>query len=252
MPVEEFYDAYTWNSGNLRNGVVVGQPVTTIIGNDFERNENGDVLIDPTTGIPLVSNKLTALANREPKVRFGLSTLLSYKGFRLSAMFSGKLDAMVINGTKRYMMQNGSSWESVEMREHAPVVFNGVLKNGFENTNNPTRNNISVTYGDYSSTIYTGADPDWIEKNINYIRLQELRLGYTIPQKSLKRFFNGLISYANIYICGNDLCTWTNYSGIDAVGNTVSASAGGVGGEGYDTWSLPNPRGISCGLSLTF
>ena len=54
-----------------------------------------------------------------------------------------------------------------------------------------------------------------------------------------------------VYFVGNDLLTWTNYSGIDAVGNTVSAAAGGTGGEGYDVWSIPNPRGFSLGLSLT-
>ncbi|MCK7533263.1 MAG: hypothetical protein MZV63_20645 [Marinilabiliales bacterium] len=51
---------------------------------------------------------------------------------------------------------------------------------------------------------------------------------------------------------GNDLAVWTNYSGIDAVGNTVSAAAGGTGGEGIDVWSLPNPRGYSVGLNVTF
>jgi len=44
----------------------------------------------------------------------------------------------------------------------------------------------------------------------------------------------------------------TNYSGIDAVGNTVSAALGGVGGEGMDVWSLPSPRGYTVGLSVTF
>ena len=84
------------------------------------------------------------------------------------------------------------------------------------------------------------------------MRLQELRLSYTVPQKALKNLTRGFISYATISISGNDLVTWTNYSGIDAVGNTVSAAAGGVGGEGYDTWAIPSPRGITCGVSLTF
>ncbi|MFT4223350.1 SusC/RagA family TonB-linked outer membrane protein [Dysgonomonas sp.] len=252
MPVPEYYDAYTWNSGNLRNGVVVGKPVTTIMGNDFKRNEKGDVLINPTTGVPVVSSALSYLGDREPMLRMGITTALTYKGLRLSAMFAGKLDAMIVNGTKRYMMQNGSSWESVKMREKGAVVFRGILEDGLENTANPTVNNISVTFDDYSSTTYTGADPNWIEKNVNYIRLQELRLSYTLPSKFLKKLWGGLISYASVYVCGNDLYTWTNYSGIDAVGNTVSASAGGVGGEGYDTWALPNPRGITCGFSLTF
>jgi hypothetical protein len=55
-----------------------------------------------------------------------------------------------------------------------------------------------------------------------------------------------------VFLCGNDLFVWTNYSGIDAVGNTVSAALGGTGGEGMDIWSLPNPRGYSVGLQVTF
>ncbi|MDO5664934.1 MAG: SusC/RagA family TonB-linked outer membrane protein [Bacteroidia bacterium] len=254
LPVEMFYDAYTWNSGNIRNGVILNHPLTSVVGNDFQRNDKGEVLINPATGIPLVaaSGTLSYLGNREPKFRFGISTFLTYKGFRLSGIFSGKLNTMVVNGTKRYMMQNGLSWESVAAREQGPVVFKGVLRDGLENTDNPTVNTIAVTYGNYSSGIYSGADPNWIEKNVNYMRLQELRLSYTIPPHALKKFTNGFISYATLSISGNDLVTWTNYSGIDAVGNTVSAAAGGVGGEGYDTWAIPSPRGITCGVSLTF
>ena len=252
LPVDAFYDAYTWNSGNIRNGVILNYPLTSIVGNDFQRNEKGEVLINPSTGIPLVaaSGTLSYLGDREPKLRFGVSSFLTYKGFRLSAIFAGKLKAMV-NGTKRYMMSSGLSWVCKGQRTRS-VIFNGVLKDGLENTDNPTVNTIAVNYGLYSSSIYAGADPDWIEKDINYMRLQELRLSYTVPQKALKNLTRGFISYATISISGNDLVTWTNYSGIDAVGNTVSAAAGGVGGEGYDTWAIPSPRGITCGVSLTF
>ena len=87
------------------------------------------------------------------------------------------------------------------------------------------------------------------EKGVNYLRLQELRISYRIPASLLSK--SNLISNANIFVAGNDLMTWTNYSGIDAVGNTVSAAAGGTGGEGYDVWSLPNPRSVSVGFSIT-
>lgn len=254
LPVEMFYDAYTWNSGNIRNGVLLNHPLTSIVGNDFQRNDKGEVLIDPASGLPLVeaAGTLSYLGNREPKIRFGISTFVTYKGFRLSGIFAGKLKTMVVNGTKRYMMSSGLSWESVAAREQGPMIFNGVLKNGLENSDNPTINTIAANYGNYTSSIYAGQDPNWIEKDINYMRLQELRLSYTIPPKALSSWTNNLISYATISISGNDLITWTNYSGIDAVGNTVSAAAGGVGGEGYDTWAIPSPRGITCGISLTF
>jgi TonB-linked SusC/RagA family outer membrane protein len=250
--VSEYYDPYTWNSGNIRNGRMVGHPLTTMSGLAYQRNDNGDILISPTTGLPLVSDTWSVIGDLEPKLRFGITTALTYKGLRLSAMFAGRYDATVVNGTKRAMMTNGSSWESVAQRESAPVIFSGVLKDGNENTANPTPNNIAVDYTIDGGATYAGGDEDWLEKNVNYIRLQELRLSYTIPSQYLKKFLNGFVSYANVYVCGNDLFTITNYSGIDAVGNTVSASAGGTGGEGYDTWSLPSPRGISFGISLTF
>lgn len=247
--VTEYYDAYTWNSGNTRNGIMVGYPVTTLTGLAYTRNNVGQILINPTTGLPVVDSKWSVIGDREPKLRFGITTNLNYKGFRLSAMFSGRLKTTVVNGTKRSMMSSGTSMESVEFRKRGPVVFDGVLKDGNENSDTPTKNTIGVTYNTYGASIYAGADEDWVENNINYLRMQELKLSYNISPKLLRKT---LISSASVFIAGNDLLTWTNYSGVDAVGNTVSAAAGGTGGEGFDVWSLPNPRGYSFGINLTF
>ncbi len=247
--VTEYYNAYTWNSGNIRNGIMLGHPVTTITGLGFLRNDAGDVLISPSTGQPLVSAAWSVLGDREPKMRFGLTSNVSYKGLRLSAMFSGRYKATVVNGTKRVMMSEGLSLESVKLRESGPVIFNGVLQDGNENTANPTRNTIAVDFNLYPS-IYAGGDENWIETGVHYLRLQEIRLAYVLPASLLNR--TSILSQASVFITGNDLAVWTNYSGIDAVGNTVSAAAGGTGGEGMDIWSLPNPRGLSVGINVTF
>lgn len=247
--VTEYYNAYTWNSGNIRNGISVGNPITTVSGRGYLRNNAGQVLIDPTTGIPLIDPAWTVIGDREPKLRFGFITSLDYQGWRLSGVIAGRYKATVVNGTKRSMLSNGTSWESVSLRESPPVILKGVVRDGKENTANPTVNTIAIDYSLYSSSVFAGGDEDWLEKNVNYMRIQELRLSYSLPKKMLSR--TRLISALDFYIVGNDLLTWTNYSGIDAVGNTVSAAAGGTGGEGYDVWSLPNPRGITIGLNLT-
>ena len=248
--VSEYYNAYTWNSGNIRTGIKEGYPISTVTGLAYERNEAGQNLISPSTGLPTVSSQWSVLGNLQPKLNFGIMTSVDYKNFRLSAMFSGRYKTTVVNGTKRSMMTSGTSWESVDLREGPPVVFNGVLKDGNEDTKTPTKNNIAVDYSTYGASIFGGGDEDWIETGVNYLRLQELRLSYRLPANLLKK--TGVISNASVYVVGNDLFTWTNYSGIDAVGNTVSAAAGGVGGVGYDVWALPNPRGISVGLNVTF
>lgn len=260
--VTEYYNAYTWNSGNIRNGIMKGYPITTLTGRSYERNSYGDILISPSTGLPLVDSKWSVIGNREPKLRYGLTTSVNYKGFFLNAMFAGRFGATVVNGTKRDMLGVGMSWESVDLRESGSYVFKGVLKDGqhediknADGTITPAKrnpSNIAVNMSNYGASIYTGVDDNWLEKNVNYLRMQELRLAYTVPTTWLKKFINGFVSGATVYVSGNDLFTVTNYSGIDAVGNTLSAAGGGTGGEGYDVWSIPNPRTYSFGVNLTF
>lgn len=250
--VKEYYNAYTWLSGNLRNGISVGHPVTTMTGKAYKRNKNGDILINPSTGIPVVESDWSVLGDRQPKLEYGITTNVSFKGFRLSALFSGKFGATVVNATKRDMMSTGSSWESVKLRKSDPVVFKGVLENGLENTDNPTINNIAVSYANFGSSVYAGGDEDWLEKDVNYLRLAELRLSYSVPGNWLARVTGKFVQSASVWVKANDLVTWTNYSGIDPVGNSNSAALGGSGGIGIDYWGVPNPRGFSLGVSLTF
>ena len=250
--VSEYYNAYTWVSGNLRNGISVGNPITTMTGKGYERNDAGQVLIDPATGLPVVSSVWTVMGDREPKLKFGLTTNISWKNFRLSAVASGRFGATVVNGTMRDLMGTGSSWQSVEMREKGPVVFEGVLKDGKQNSANPTVNTIAVDYSNYGTYTYTGTDEDWLEKNVNYLRLSEVRLSYNVPQKWLKNATKNFLSAASVWVKGTDLVTLTNYSGIDVVCNSNSASLGGSGGVGIDLWGFPSPRGFAFGFNLTF
>lgn len=249
--VSEYYNAYTWVSGNIRNGVMVGFPITSLTGLDYQKNTKGQVLIDPSSGLPLAAGTWSYLGDREPKMLIGFNASIRYKGLLLSALLDGRIGATVVNGTKRYMQQYGYSIESVAQREAAPVVFDGVLKDTYENTETPTTNTIGVRLGDLQYG-YAGLDPDWIEKDINYLRLQELRLSYSLSKNLLEKGTKKLVSAATIYVSGSDLFVLTNYSGIDVVGNSNSAALGGTGGAGFDMMSIAAPRRVSFGLSVTF
>jgi len=250
--VTEYYNAYTWVVGNTRNGLSVGNPITTITGLAYQRNDRGDILINPATGIPYTDSDWSILGDRQPKFSLGITSSMSYKQFRLSALLSGKMGASVLNGTKYDMMSTGSSWESVSLRESPEIVFKGVLKDGKENTDNPTVNTIAVNMGHYGSNVWGGAYEPWFEKNVHYLRLSEVRLSYRVPQRWLLTATRGFVSAANVWVKGSDLYTWTNYSGFDPVGNSNSAALGGTGGIGIDYYSIPNPRGYALGVNLTF
>lgn len=247
--VSEYYNAYTWNLG--RNGVRVGTSLSNMTYNTFQRNKNGDVLINPSSGLPYLTSTWDNLGDRQEKLEGSIPISASWKGFRLSALFYGRFGASIMNGTKYYLMNNAASMESVDLREGGPVIFDGVLKNGAENTN-PTRNNIVVDFGIVGTLASSLGYEDWFEKDCNSVRLQEVRLGYNVPSKKIKQWTRNFISSANIWVKGTDLVTWSNYSGLDPFGNFNSTALGGFGGKGIDIWGIPNPRGLAFGIGLTF
>lgn len=249
--VTEYYNSATWVSGNIRNGIMVGSPITTLTGNDFQRNTNGDILVDPTSGLPLTSTVWSVLGDREPALSYGFTARVNYKNISLSCLLNGKLGTQVVNGTNRILFGYGASMESVKQRELGAVVFNGVIKDGKENSATPTMNNIAVNLGDLSSG-YAGADPNWIEKDINYLNLSEVRLSYDFDRKLIKKLTGELVSSLSLYASGNDLFLLTNYSGLDPVGNATSSAVGGTGGVGFDMLSIGAPRGFAFGLNITF
>ena len=76
---------------------------------------------------------------------------------------------------------------------------------------------------------------DWYLENGNYLRLKNLMIGYTF--KKLKGIEN-----LRVYISGDNLLTFTKYSGMDPE----------VGGIGLDGGQFPVSRTYSAGLRLKF
>lgn len=248
--VTEYYNPYTWVSGNIRNGMMVGNPITTYTGNAYQRNSKGQILIDPSSGLPLISSTWSVIGDREPKLSYGFTVDLKYKQFSLSCLLNGKLGTQVVDGTDRLLMGYGANQESVDQRQLGAVVFKGVIKDGKEESASPTANNIAVKLSDMNG--YTSGDENWIVKGINYLNIAEVRLTYRFDNKLLSRLTSNLVSDCSLFVAGKDLYMFTNYKGIDPAGNATSSALGGVGGVGFDMLSVGAPRGITFGLNITF
>jgi hypothetical protein len=103
----------------------------------------------------------------------------------------------------------------------------------------------SNTYGDYAdlnSTSYLASD--YYVEDASYLRLRSLSLGYNFPAKILSSL--NLVR-ARIYITGNNLYTWTNYSGYDP-----EVNSGNILLSGVDHISYPRARIIIFGINVTF
>ena len=241
----ESYMSDTWLYGNVRSGTKAGLSTRSLTGTFYLRNDNGDVLIDPTTGLPLRSTTfIDAGYDREPDFLLGLTNTFSYKRASLSFLIDIRKGGDILNATEHFLTARGLSPRTLDRAE--PRVIDGVLRDGKENTANPTRNNIVVIPAVATDYYLAMSEELFIEQDINWLRLRDITLNVGLPD----RLFWSAMRNASVFVTATDLLMFTNYSGLDPVVNGNSAAVGGAGGSGIDYGNFPVPRGFNFGLRM--
>ncbi len=177
-----------------------------------------------------------------PKLQAGLQFNGSYKNFSLAVQFYGSFGQQVYNDVRRDLDALGYS-----------NYRRGIQPWTAENPNTDFPR-IGVSYGtgvagdpavDRGIVSNARNDSDrWLESG-SYLRIRNVELGYSIPKPLLTRF--GL-SDARVYVSGQNLYTFTGYSGLDPdiVGGNVILE------PGLDVGNYPASRMVSLGLNLNF
>ncbi len=244
----ESYIADTWLYGNARGGMIRGMPATTITGFHYQRNNQGRILISPLTGLPVVEGTFTVIGDRMPDFTLGMLNSFRYKNWSLSCLFDLKVGGDVFNATEMYLTLAGKSQRTADRTR--PRVVDGILQDGKENSANPTVNTLTIVPY-FQQTFYTGLpEEEFVEKDVNYFRLRDITLNYTLPQRMLSGM--KFVSSLSVFLTGNDLFLMTNYRGADPSTSGNTASANGVGGMGFDFGNLPTPTSLNFGIKATF
>lgn len=182
-------------------------------------------------GVINASDKVD-LGNGLPKYTFGFNFSLAWKGFDLSANFTGAAGFQIAQSYR----DPSSSQANYSRR---------ILKRW---TGEGTSNEIPrVTYGDVGNWLFS----DLYLQDGDYIRLQNLTMGYD---------FKKLISWKGLskmrlYFQAQNLFTLTKYDGMDP----EIGSFNGTDGNSSDSWVsgvdmgyYPHPRTFIVGLNLAF
>lgn len=252
----EFYNSDTWFYGNVRNGAIVGEATTTISGLPYERNNNGDILINPQTGLPLRKGTFGAIGDRNPDFSVGLTNRFVLGNFELSFLLDMRKGGDVFNGTEHFLTVRGLSTRTLD--RETPVVVKGIIKDGYENSDHPTANNIQIMpYTSGASYYYTTPnnglmnEEDFVEKNINWVRLKDVTLSYRFSKSFLDAHLK-TIKNLSIFTTATDLFLLTNYRGLDPVILGNNAAVSGSGSAGMDYGNFPLPMGINFGIKVGF
>ncbi|MDR1762288.1 MAG: hypothetical protein LBR55_07545, partial [Bacteroidales bacterium] len=132
------------------------------------------------------------------------------------------------------------------------------LDGGFEQSNMSTRRLDAWSEENRGSN--EPADPNWftnltyfpnsafIEKG-SYVRLKNVTLGYTLPERISEKLH---LQKLRVYVQGQNLITFTKYSGFDPeIGENQNLSYAGPG-FGIDRGVYPQARTFVYGVNITF
>jgi TonB-linked SusC/RagA family outer membrane protein len=241
--IPESYISDTWLFGNVRNGTKPGTSTRALTGLFYLRNNQGEILIDPTTGLPIRSTDFfDAGYDRQPDFTVGLSNTFRRGRMSLSFLFDIRKGGDVFNATEHYLTTRGLATRTLDREQ--PRVIKGVLRDGKENSATPTVNTISVIPAIQTSYYTLMSEELFIEKDINWIRLRDVTFSFPLPGR-LGRDASG-------FVTGTDLFMRTNYSGLDPVVNGNTAAVGGSSAQGIDFGNFPMPRGVNFGIKTKF
>ena len=210
----------------LRPGVVSVPGIKVKPGSHKFKDLNGDNKIT-------LDDDRKAISSSEPLFFGGIGNTFEYKNFDLNIFFEGSYGNEVFNESK-FRLEGGIT-----------NSYMNVSKEFYYN--HWTIENHSNTYGDYADAEINPTAilaSDYYVEDASYLRLSSLSIGYSLKQKTLKALN---LNSARIFVTGNNLYTWTNYSGFDPEVNSGNKLLSGV-----DRISYPRARTILFGLSLSF
>lgn len=251
---------------NVSVGAEVGKNYGSIMGPDFQRTADGQVIVGQD-GLPLADDKLRTIGNSTWDWTGGAYTTFTYKNFRLSAAFDVKWGADIFSMSMRSAFASGKAAETLEGREEwykseeqrkaaglslaewtptGGYLVDGVVQTGTDANGKPIyeKNTRYVNPENYWSVAAANAPSMFVYDN-SYIKCREITFGYTFPEKLLG---NGKVvkSLSISAVARNPFIIWKNIPNIDP------DSGYNTSGLGLEYGSLPSRRSFGINVNLKF
>jgi hypothetical protein len=249
------------------NWIEAGMPYGYLRGSFSARSDDGQLLIHPISGMPLVDPTPGMVGDPNADYKYGITNTISYKGFTLNVLFDATIGGDFYSETISSMLGRGVTRDT-ENREKNRVITgiygdpNQVVGSdglahyvpllvGGKTVPNQTRvttNDLFFTAGTGASFATNGAFEYAVFDGTVY-RLREITLGYSLPRSLVSKI---KLSGINIAVSGRNL--WylapnvPKYTHFDPDINSVV----GAGTQGVETGGAPSTKRYGVNLTVTF
>ncbi|MEG0891897.1 MAG: SusC/RagA family TonB-linked outer membrane protein [Bacteroidales bacterium] len=187
---------------------ILGENYPMIKATDYQRDPQGRVIVNSVTGLPKLGD-LKQIGTTEPKVRIGLSTVMRWKGFSLSATFDYRGGHYTRFNHESDMLFTGSSYVTALMGRQRFVLPNSVIevKDASGNVSYEENTNITLNSGnkDFWASNYRSCVAARVVSAAAW-KFRELSISYDLPEKLLNKtnFFQRI----SVGLVGRNLFMW--------------------------------------------
>ncbi|WP_299825076.1 SusC/RagA family TonB-linked outer membrane protein [uncultured Pontibacter sp.] len=245
--VEEVAVGTEISLGGLASATLVvseGRPYGTFLAEDYLRDPQGRIVVNPATGRPRSSTEQTYQGSIQPDWTGGLVNTFKYKGARLSIVFDTRQGGKMYSRTRATQRFAGTAPETIYNDRQPFIIPNSVVEVGTtgeyaENTTPLTNSNLY----DYWGNLPEGTNII----DASFTKLREVSLSYRLPASITEKTFLGNIE---VGVSGRNLILWTpdENTYIDPEMN----SFGNGNLQGYDFTSTPSTRSWGANIRVTF
>ena len=199
----------------------------------------GDCLYEDVNNDGIINgDDQVVLGSGLPKINFGLSAHLEYKGFDLSISTFGALNYHVTDDIYNSL----NSCYGPGNKDVAMLDANRWSDDGLTYVSSVPRTYYSTDQGSGATMAWNDLFSDRQIQNAAYWKIANIELGYNIPDK----VFKGVVTGARVYVSAQNLYTFTGYKGYNV------DYAGGTFTPGYNFCSFPSARSFMAGILFSF
>jgi TonB-linked SusC/RagA family outer membrane protein len=232
--------------GPAKSASVNNGDFLALTGQLWERDGDGNLILDSDTGAPITSTTATNIVgNREPDLLMGLNNSITYKNWNVSFLLNLRLGGDVYNATEYSMTHAGTSRITENRGEEKKFTGVSVDSNG----DYYHIERVIEQDQEYYQNVYTAEAPNFIQ-SVNWVRLQSASLTYSLPKVVCQRI--GFIKTMDLSLTGTNLWLLTNYDGLDPETNAGGAGINGAGTQGIDYFGVPSTTSVSLGVNVKF
>lgn len=247
-----------FSQSDYGNVLKVGEPYGAFLAEVANRDDEGNLLINPTSGLTSKAAKQQIVGNPNPDFMVGVTNTLSYKGITLGALIDWRQGGDIMCLSCGYLRGFGVTEETTE--RDRTYILPGVLADPtnpaaaqVDAGGNKIPNDVQIAPQTYWAGAVSGSTTNQYRFageayifDATVVRLREITLGYNIPKSVLSKTFFGS---ASITLIGRNL--WFKTFNVPHIDPEVSTYGAG-NAQGVEQYAPPTVKNYSVNIKFTF